>query len=89
MIAFVALLVGYVIGAKAGSKDLDEVVGALKRLGGTQEFADVVTATRSHLGHTLRELASVVDSPGAATEEASDLVERVRHLFAGDAQSVG
>ena len=58
MIAFVALLVGYVIGAKAGSKDLDEVVGALKRLGGSEEFADVVTAVRSHLGHTLRELAS-------------------------------
>ncbi len=61
----------------------------MKRLGGTQEFADVVTATRSHLGHTFRELASVVDTPGAATEEAADLVDRVRHLFAGDAQSVG
>jgi hypothetical protein len=89
MIAFVALLVGYVIGAKAGSDDLDEVFGALKRLGQSEEMADVVSAARSHLGHTLRELASVVDRTTEPSEEAGDLVDRVRHLFAGDAQSVG
>ena len=82
MVAFLALLAGYVIGAKAGSKDLDQVVGSLKRLGQSEEFADVVSAVRSHLGHTMRELATVVDGTGELPEETGDLVDRVRHLFA-------
>jgi len=77
---FVALAVGYVVGARAGSKDLDEVGKALKALSASDEFADVVSAVRSHLGHTLRELAGAIE--GAPKElETGDLVERVRHLF--------
>ncbi len=82
MVAFLALLVGYVIGAKAGSKDLDQVAGSLKRLGQSEEFAEVVTAMRSHLGHTMRELANVVDGTADSSEDAGDLVDRVRHLVA-------
>ena len=58
---FVALAVGYVIGARTGSKDLDQVAKALKALSASDEFADVVSAVRSHLGHTLRELAGVIE----------------------------
>ena len=58
MVAFIALVVGYVMGAKAGSRDLDQVASSLKRLAESDEFADVVTALRSHLGHTLRELGT-------------------------------
>ena len=77
---FIALAVGYVVGARAGSKDLDEVGKALKALSASEEFADVVSAVRSHLGHTLRELAGMVE--GAPKQlETGDLVERVRHLF--------
>ena len=50
----VALAVGYVVGARAGSKDLDQVTQALKALTASEEFADVVTAVRSHVGHTAR-----------------------------------
>ena len=50
MVAFIALVVGYVMGAKAGSRDLDQVTSSLKRLAESDEFADVVTAVRSHLG---------------------------------------
>ena len=76
----VALAVGYVIGARTGSKDLDQVAKALKALSASEEFADVVSAVRSHLGHTLRELAGMVE--GAPHEiETGDLVERVRQLF--------
>ena len=46
MLAFIALLVGYVIGAQAGSKDLDQVAASLKRLGQSEEFADAVSAVR-------------------------------------------
>ena len=78
---FVALAVGYVVGARAGSKDLDQVGKALKSLSASDEFADVVSAVRSHLGHTLRELAG--DDRGRPRQqiETGDLVERVRHLF--------
>ena len=79
----VAVAVGYVVGARAGSKDLDQVTQALKALSASEEFADVVSAVRSHVGHTLRELAGIIEgSPDAV--EAADLVDRVRHLFARD-----
>jgi hypothetical protein len=84
MVAFVALVVGYVIGAQAGSKDLDQVVKSLKALRETEEFGDVVSAVRSHVGHTLRELATIVDGEGEPAAETGDLVDRVRHLFARD-----
>jgi hypothetical protein len=78
---FVALAVGYFVGARAGSKDLDQVTQALKALSASEEFADVVSAVRSHVGHTLRELAVMIE--GAPDEpNANDLVDRVRHLFA-------
>ena len=80
---FVALAIGYFVGARAGSKDLDEVGQALKALSASEEFADVVSAVRSHVGHTLRELAGIVEGrPDDA--ESADLVDRVRHLFARD-----
>jgi hypothetical protein len=82
MIAFIALVVGYVMGAKAGSRDLDQVTSSLKRLAQSEEFADVVIAVRSHVGYTLRELGRMVDDPQELTEETGDLVDRVRHLFA-------
>lgn len=80
MVAFMALLAGYVIGAKAGSRDLDRVVGSLKRLGESEEFADVLSAVRSHVGHTMRELGTMLETPGERTDETGDLVDRVRHL---------
>ena len=39
-----ALAVGYVVGAKTGGKDLDQLGGSLKALCETDEFADVVAA---------------------------------------------
>jgi hypothetical protein len=80
---FVALAVGYVVGARAGSKDLDQLGQALKALSASEEFADVVSAVRSHVGHTLRELAGVIEGRPDQPEPA-DLVDRVRHLFARD-----
>jgi hypothetical protein len=89
MIAFIALVVGYVIGAQAGSKDLDDVVTSLKKLGESDELADVVSAVRVHAGHTLRELANMLDGGDEPPMETGDLVDRVRHLFAREAHSIG
>ena len=82
---FVALAVGYVIGARVGSRDLDQVTESIKALAASDEFADVVGAVRSHLGHTLRELAGVLDGGGDATvAEPVDLVDRVKLLVGRD-----
>ena len=82
---FVALAVGYVIGARVGSRDLDQVTESLKALAASDEFADVVGAVRSPLGHTLRELAGVLDGGGDTTvAEPVDLVDRVKLLVGRD-----
>lgn len=85
-----ALAVGYVVGARAGSKDLDQVTRALKALSASDEFADVLAALRSHVGHTLRELGGMIeggprhDGVGSAApggDGVGDLVDEVRQLF--------
>ena len=80
---FVALAVGYVVGAKTGSKDLDQLAKSLRALRDSEEFADVVVAVRTHLGHTLREVANTLErGNGVASEHHNgDMVERVRQLF--------
>ena len=75
-----ALAVGYVIGAKTGGKDLDQLSRSLKALCETDEFADVVAAARAQVGSTLRELAAIADGGQPATVPGGDLVARVRNL---------
>lgn len=72
---------GYVMGSRAGSETLDEVVGAVRAIRESDEFNDLVTALRNHAADSLRGLAAMVehgresaDDPGVPT----DLVERVR-----------
>ena len=94
---FLALAVGYVIGARIGSRDLDQITSSVKALAESDEFSDLLVAARTHAAHTLRELATVVDGDGRPLPErrvrddaghlsdpgdAADLVDRVRQLFA-------
>ena len=81
----VALAAGYVLGARTGGEDLDDVVRSLRAIKDSDEFRELVASLRTHAGHTLRELASMVEqhgSPLSADDLVSphDLVERVRHL---------
>jgi hypothetical protein len=76
------LAVGWVMGNRASREHVDDIVRSLKALTGTDEFADVVRAVRAHLGHTLRDLADVVEGARPAVAPAgSDLVDQVRELF--------
>lgn len=86
-----ALAVGYFVGARTGSKDIDQLGRSLKALCQTDEFADVVTVARAQLGSTLRELATVVDggsdappAGGGSSDAGSDLVARVSRLVGLD-----
>lgn len=79
----VALAVGYVVGARIGSKDLDQLQEALAALRSSNELADVIAAARAHAGRTLRELGTVVEgADGGQGDEAADLVDRVKQMFA-------
>jgi hypothetical protein len=80
-----AFAVGYAIGARAGSQDFDDVVDAVKAIGRSQEFHDLLTSLRSHAAHTLRELATQLDGgdadgAGARSVSTADLVDRVKSL---------
>lgn len=82
-----ALAVGYFLGAKSGGDELDQLMNSLRALTDSDEFADVVTAARSHLAYSLREVATMLD--GAPThsggaQNGGDLVDRVRHLFGNE-----
>ena len=79
-----ALAAGYLIGARTGGKDLDQLGQSLKALCDTDEFADVVSAARSQMGSTLRELAAIVDGDRPIPEMNGDLVAKVRHLVGHD-----
>ena len=79
MNVLVALAVGYVVGAKTGGKDLDQLGRSVKALCQTDEFAQVVSAARAHVAGTLRELASMVDG-GHPVPKSGDLVAHVRRL---------
>lgn len=75
-----ALVIGYVIGARSGGRDLQQLTTALKALCETDEFSDVVAAARSQLGVTLRDVAAMVDGDRPLPDTGGDLVARVRHL---------
>jgi hypothetical protein len=80
----VALLVGYVIGAKTGGKELDQLGESITALLGTDEFGDVVTSARAQAGSMLRQLASMVDGDPHLGEVGGDLVARVKSLVGSD-----
>jgi len=75
-----ALAAGYLIGAKTGGKDLDQLGRSLKALSATDEFGEVVVAARAHVSSTLREIASIIDGEHPMPEVGGDLVARVRSL---------
>jgi hypothetical protein len=79
-----AMAAGYLLGARAGRRDLDQLTKSLKALCQTDEFADVVTAARLQLGATLRELAAAVEGQSAPLDSAQDLVATVRRLVEKD-----
>jgi hypothetical protein len=79
-----ALVVGYVVGAKTGGKELDELRRSVKALGGSDELADVVSAARIQLARALREVAEIVGGARPVPDTSADLVEQVRHLVGQD-----
>jgi hypothetical protein len=72
---------GYVMGARGGGESLDDVVDAIHAIRESEEFHDFTKALRTHTAHSLRGLASMVESGRERQGEQtspSDLLERVR-----------
>jgi hypothetical protein len=82
--------IGYFVGLHTEKKEFDDLAQAVKALRQSDEFAGVVMAARSHLGHSMRALADAVDGGSAISsgqlrlDEEADLVSRVKDLFAND-----
>lgn len=87
MKAIVALVAGYVLGAKTGQKELERLKRSLRNLYGTTEFQEVVNAARAQVGASLRELAATLEGPQHVGEGTGDLVDKVRRLVAPDRHS--
>ena len=75
--AFWALIIGYVIGAKTGGKELDQLGRSLTKLFGTEEFADVVTSAKLDTAAIDRQLGDFL-----ATWDGS---RELREVFANPA----
>ncbi len=78
-----ALVAGFLIGTKAGGDEWDQVRQSFVALYGSDEFADVITATRAQVAKTLRVMAQMVDVEPEEVPD-TDVVARVRHLIAHD-----
>jgi hypothetical protein len=79
-----ALAIGYVIGAKTGGKELDQLGESITALLGTDEFVEVVSSARAQAGSTLRQLAAMVDGDRHPNDMGGDVVAKVRSLISQD-----
>ncbi|HUF32461.1 MAG TPA: hypothetical protein VMN58_04535 [Acidimicrobiales bacterium] len=77
-----AWALGYVVGARSGVKDFDDVVEALKELRDSEEARDLWSVIRTHLAHALRSAAETLEAPEPpGVEEPNDLVDHVKLLM--------
>jgi hypothetical protein len=74
-----AWVVGYVVGAKGGSEDFDDVVQAVKELRDSDEVRQLLSVVGSHIAHVLHSTAQVLEQV-PTSQPTSDLVDRVRLL---------
>ena len=75
-----AWALGYVVGAKGGAQDFDDVVQAVKELRDSDEVRQLWSVLRSHLGNVLRSAANMLEEV-AGPQPAGDLVDRVRLMM--------
>jgi hypothetical protein len=89
MTAFVAFVLGYILGVKTSDRDVEQLRTSLVALYGSEEFADVVSAVRTQVAGVLRSLADVAEtgtgsSGGSVDGSGADLVATVRNLVGRD-----
>lgn len=73
-------VVGYVIGARSGSKSFDEVVDALRAIRDSEEFRALLDVVRRHVRSTAREVAERLAADDASPS-AAEILDRARRRF--------
>ena len=76
-----AFAIGYIVGANSRQEGYREVVESLRAVRESEEFGGLVSAVRSHLSASLRQLAELVDDSPHDDAGAGRLLERVRTLI--------
>jgi hypothetical protein len=74
--------VGYVFGSQGGREGLNDVVAAAREVKGSEEFADLLKALRSHAGETLQEVGKRLSGQSAEPLSIVTLLEKARGLTA-------
>jgi hypothetical protein len=71
---------GYVMGARAGTESLDDVVDAVHAIRQSEEFDDLLKALRKHAAHSLRGLATMLENgrEPAPDRVPNDLLDRMK-----------
>jgi hypothetical protein len=75
-----SFLIGYVVGAKAGADEFDEVVESARAVAQSDEFRSLLMSLRSHAAATLHSLGDLLEeSPAPAGGD--NVVARVRRIM--------
>jgi hypothetical protein len=75
-----SFLIGYVVGAKAGAEQFDEVVASARAVVKSDEFASLKQSLRAHAAATLHSLGDLLDeTPDALSGDS--VVARVRRMM--------
>jgi hypothetical protein len=73
-------VIGYVVGAKAGVEQFDEVVASARAVIESDEFASLKQSLRAHAAATLHSLGDLLDeTPDALSGDS--VVARVRRMM--------
>ena len=75
-----SFLIGYVVGAKAGSDQLDEVVESARAVAESDEFRSLLRSLRAHAAATLHSLGDVLEQSPEASN-GNSVVTRVRRMM--------
>lgn len=84
MSALFGFLVGYVVGARAGSQGFDRVEQAVRDIRDSEEFRSLLGVLREHAKDTVRILNDRLQSGGSAFPDFEDLASQARARLLGD-----
>jgi hypothetical protein len=75
-----SFLIGYFVGAKAGSSQFDEVVEAARAVAESDEFHSLAQSLRAHAAATLHSLGDLLQETPEASA-ADSVLARVRRMM--------
>jgi len=81
-----SFLIGYFVGAKAGSDQFDEVVASARAVAESDEFHSLLQSMRAHAAATLHSLGDLLDESPEAIGDS--VVARVRRMMEQSKETV-